>query len=355
MKENDYYWPERVIKKRIKWLIRLMKKCKDTRVKERFQTILLFLNQYQPKEIATIVQRSLSTVYNYINLYLSLGLKGLRPKHSPGRPCLLTGDQQKKVYDTVAFCVPKDVGFPVEMNWTAPLVKKWIGQQFGVKFSVRGVLRLLHHLGLSCTRPTYSLANADPQKQQEFKNKFNELRKRLVNGSVDRILFEDECMIRDYQAIFRTWFPKGKQRIVPTYGKHQGVKLLGVLDYETGEVFCIHAEKYDAAVFLDFLTRIVSKYRFERILLLVDNARIHHARLIQPFLKEHKDDLELVFLPPYSPNLNMIEELWGWLKRTCVYNVFFNSVEEIAQAIQDFVDEINQYPSISIDRLCAKY
>lgn len=355
VKGLDYYWPGSVIKKRLKRLARLMKKCKNTRMKERFQTILLFLNQYQPKEIADIVQRSLSTVYNYINVYLSMGLKALRPKHSPGRPCLLTEEQQRKVYDTVAFGVPKDVGFPVEMNWTAPLVKKWIQQQFGVKFSDRGVLQLLHNLGLSCTRPTYSLAKADPQKQEEFKKKFNELKKRLLNGSIDRILFEDECMIRDYQAIFRTWFPKGKQRIVPTYGKHHGVKVIGVLEYETGEVFCIHAEKYDAEVFLNFLTKIVEKYRDERIMLILDNARIHHASLIQPFLQKHEDVLELVFLPPYSPELNLIEELWGWLKRTCVYNVFFNSVNEIGQAIQNFVHEINQHPSATIDRLCVKY
>ena len=44
------------------------------------------------------------------------------------------------------------------------------------------------------------------------------------------MLFEDESMIRDYQAIMKTWFPVGKQRIIPTYGKHEGVKLVGFLD-----------------------------------------------------------------------------------------------------------------------------
>jgi putative transposase len=49
-------------------------------------------------------------------------------------------------------------------------------------------------------------------------------------------------MIRDYQAITKTWFEKGRQRIIPTYGKHKGVKLLGVLNYETGHVYCKEAE-----------------------------------------------------------------------------------------------------------------
>jgi putative transposase len=162
-------------------------------------------------------------------------------------------------------------------------------------------------------------------------------------------------MIRDYQAIHRTWFPKGKQRIVPTYGRHCGVKLIGALDYEHGEVFCIHAEKYDAEVFLLFLTKILEKCPDERIVLILDNAKIHHAKLIQPFLDKNKNVLELVFLPPYSPKLNMIEELWGWLKGDCVYNVFFKSVEEIAQAVRDFIKEINKRPLEVIDRLCVKY
>ncbi len=51
-------------------------------------------------------------------------------------------------------------------------------------------------------------------------------------------------MIRDYQAIQKTWFVKGKQRIIPTFGKHQGLKLIGTLNYETGEVFCIEEERY---------------------------------------------------------------------------------------------------------------
>jgi len=348
-------WPEKVLNKRLKWLLRLMKKCRNTRMKERYETIRLFLLKYSPREIATIIARSTSTVYNYINAYLKAGLKGLRPKYYPGRPCFLNEEQQQKVYDTVAYHVPKDVGFPIEMNWTAPLVKKWIEQEFGIKFSVRGVLRLLHKLGLSCTRPTYSLAKADPKKQQEFKNQFAELRKRLLNGSVKRILFEDECMIRDYQAIHRTWFPKGKQRIIPNHGKHRGVKLVGVLDYESGEVFCMHAEKYNAEVFLIFLKKLLCKYPNQRMLLILDNARIHHANMIQPFLDEYKNVLELVFLPPYSPQLNMIEPLWGWLKGDCIYNVFFKSVDEIALAVRGFLYEINKNPSRTIDRLCAKY
>jgi transposase len=161
-------------------------------------------------------------------------------------------------------------------------------------------------------------------------------------------------MIRDYQALQYTWFLKGQQRIIPTYGKHQGVKLIGTLDYGTGEVFCVEEERYDAEVFLRFLQQVLEHYSTGKIVMILDNARIHHAKLIQPFLQENQHRLELVFLPPYSPQLNLIEGLWKWLKSDVIYNVFYSSVKEIRKNVQDFIHEINLTPEKVIDRLCIR-
>ena len=159
-------------------------------------------------------------------------------------------------------------------------------------------------------------------------------------------------MIRDYQAIMKTWFPIGCQRIIPTYGKHEGVKLVGCLDYETGYVYVEEHEKYDAAVFLSFLKNVLQIYSQKHIVIILDNAKIHHAKLLTDFLYSNKSRLSLLFLPPYSPNLNKIEELWGWLKDSVINNVFFHVKEEIQQAVQKFVQWINTVPHIVIDRLC---
>jgi putative transposase len=176
----------------------------------------------------------------------------------------------------------------------------------------------------------------------------------LLNGEIDHILFEDESMIRDYQAISKTWFPKGEQRIIPTYGKHHGAKLMGTLNYETGEIYVEESDKYDAGVFLGFLKNIVAKHS-GKIIMILDNARIHHAKLLNEFLNEHKERLTLVFLPPYSPNLNMIEELWGWLKNSVINNAFFETLNEIKSAVQSFLLWVNQHLDIVVDRLCLQY
>jgi transposase len=162
-------------------------------------------------------------------------------------------------------------------------------------------------------------------------------------------------MIRDYQAIGATWFPKGQQKIIPTFGRHYGAKLIGALDYATGEVTCIQRDRYTAIEFLQFLKMIVKKYRGKRIIMILDNASIHHASLLEDFLNDHKDVLTLKFLPPYSPNLNMIEEFWGWLKATVIHNVFFSNLKEIKRAVKGFINHVNLTPEKTLERICLQF
>lgn len=161
-------------------------------------------------------------------------------------------------------------------------------------------------------------------------------------------------MIRDYQAIQCSWFLKGKQRLIPTYGQHRGAKLLGTLNYETGEVFVAEAHRYDAKVFLEFLKLVLLKYPDGKIVMILDNARIHHAKLIQPFLEENKARLQLVFLPPYSPELNLVEGFWKWMKETVINNVFYAKVQDILLNVRKFVVDIGRNPDTVINRLCLR-
>ncbi|WP_376717986.1 IS630 family transposase [Paenibacillus forsythiae] len=331
-----------------------MKINKDVRMHERYQTILMLLLGESYERISEVTGRTISTLYNYSKAYREQGMQGLQIGRPPGRHRLLTAEQEQQVYEVVTNQTPEDQGFPSQMNWTSPLVRKWIEQKWNIRYSDRGTRDLLYRLKLSFTKPTYTLAKADPQKQEEFKEHFQELKK-LLAGRIDRILFEDESMIRDYQALSRTWFPKGQQKIIPTYGKHWGAKLIGTLDYESGEVFCVQEEQYTAKEFLSFLERLLEKYEGDRIVMILDNARIHHADLIQPFLKEHQAKLTLVYLPPYSPNLNMIEELWAWLKSSVIHNVFFDSVQKIRKAVQGFIRLINETPAATVERLCLQF
>ena len=78
-------------------------------------------------------------------------------------------------------------------------------KQINITMSHRGMAEVLYRLNLSYTRPTYVLAKADKQKQEQLKNDFEELKKHL-KGLIDTILFQDESMSRDYQGLQKTWF-----------------------------------------------------------------------------------------------------------------------------------------------------
>ncbi|QAA35314.1 IS630 family transposase [Clostridium manihotivorum] len=330
-----------------------MKKTKNIRMYKRYSVVLKHFQGFQNKVIAEMEGLEEHAVGSYIKKYKVNGLEGLAMKKPSGAPRKLSPEQEQELIYVITNNTPDEVGFEAIKNWTIKLICQWVMLNFKIIIKHSSMAVILHRLNLSYTRPTYVLKKADKEKQEVFKRDFETLKKTL-DGLVDTILFQDESMIRDYQAIQKTWFVKGQQRKIPTYGKNAGVKLIGILDYETGHVYCEEHDKYDAVVFLEFLKKVLSQYPKGKIVIVLDNARIHHAKLIQPFLEEMKDRLELMFLPPYSPELNLIEGLWGWLKSSVVNNVFFKSVNRVKDSIQNFIRTINKVPTATIDRLCVR-
>jgi len=126
------------------------------------------------------------------------------------------------------------------------------------------------------------------------------------------------------------------------------------LNYETGEILCVEEEKYGAVTFGEFLVKVLTHYPTGKIVMVLDNARIQHAKYLQDFSEENKERLELVFLPPYSPEFNLIEGLWKWLKESVINNVFFPSVQKIILKVREFIRDVNQRPDEVINRLCVR-
>lgn len=154
-----------------------IKANKDLRMHERYQTILLFLHGEHYEQISKITGRSIPTIYNYVKAYKQGGIAGLEMGVSTGRNTKLTSEQEQQLYQVIVNKTPVDVGFPARMNWTAPIIRKWIEQEFKVSFSERGTRDLLYRLKLSYTKHTYTLAKADPIKQEAFKQAFEEIKK----------------------------------------------------------------------------------------------------------------------------------------------------------------------------------
>ena len=89
----------------------------------------------------------------------------------------LTDEQEKELFHIISTCTPEEAGVGVFANWTALLACRLVEERFRVKFSERGMRDLFYRIGLSYTRPTYTLNKADPEKQDAFHRQFEDLKK----------------------------------------------------------------------------------------------------------------------------------------------------------------------------------
>lgn len=141
---------------------------RDRRMYERYQAIRLYLMDYSVNEITAILNRSDKTIRTYIKCYKEHGLNGLAMNFSTGKPPRLTKEQQEQLKQVIIDSLPHEVGFPSKFNWTLEIISAYIAREFGQTYSLRGVSKMLERLGLSYTKPTYTLAQADEEKQNEF-------------------------------------------------------------------------------------------------------------------------------------------------------------------------------------------
>ena len=88
------------------------------------------------------------------------------------------------------------------------------------------------------------------------------------------------------------------------------------------------------------------------MMVVVDNASYHHAKVIQPWLWEHRHCLRLDFLPPYSPDLNPVERVWKLTRRLCTHNRYFPELEDLIGAVTEQFESW-QRPNDTLHRLCA--
>jgi putative transposase len=156
---------------------KLLKEAKGHVMYRKFLAVHLHMKGHTNLQIAEMMNLNKNTVGIYVNTYNERGTDGLIPRKSPGRPPFLTQWQVQMLYDTIKGKTPDEVGFSGIMHWTSNIACHWVEREFGIKYTVNGMLELFHRINLSYTRPTYVLAKADPEKQEQFREEFGEVKK----------------------------------------------------------------------------------------------------------------------------------------------------------------------------------
>lgn len=154
-----------------------LKREKNVRLYKRYSVLLKHFEGFSNRKIAEMENLDEHTVGIYIKNYKLSGLTGLKMGHSTGAKRKINAEQEKLILETVTTKTPDEVGFENRKNWTIELIRQWVINEFNITMSHRGMAEVLYRLNLSYTRPTYVLAKADKEKQENFKNDFEVLKK----------------------------------------------------------------------------------------------------------------------------------------------------------------------------------
>lgn len=168
------------------------------------------------------------------------------------------------------------------------------------------------------------------------------------------IWFEDECHFQQHGSRCNMWIPPENSdpivRLAPT---RKSISVFGAVCPADGRFSNMSADVFNAATFLKFLKRLVRRNKLhKKIVLILDNARWHHARDIRPWLHKNRKRISLVFLPPYSPHLNPIERVWKLTRYNATHNRYFKELSEIRQVIQSQFKRWYK-PNKTLSQLCA--
>jgi len=147
--------------------------------------------------------------------------------------------------------------------------------------------------------------------------------------------------------------PEDVDPIVFQAPTRKGISVFGTVQLSTGKLISEITPKFDAVTFQAFLEYLVdTQYCGVQLYVILDNSRYHHAKVLAPWLDEHKDEIILEFLPPYSPKLNPIERVWKLLRSLCTHNRYFQTLEELTDTVRGQFKSWDK-PNDTLRKLCA--
>lgn len=126
-----------------------------------------------------------------------------------------------------------------------------------------------------------------------------------------------------------------------TSSGRQRVNILEAMHAATHELYSISATGYiKATTVVELISFLREELPGRRICLVLDNARYQRCKLVDKAARKYRG--HLVFLPPYSPNLNLIERFWKYLKKKVLAGFHYPTKEAFIDAIDNFIDEANE-------------
>ncbi|MBT8420670.1 MAG: IS630 family transposase [Gammaproteobacteria bacterium] len=307
----------------------------------RIRTVQRILDSESPEVLAKTLDLNPVTIYRWLTKYYYGGWDALKAKPIPGRPPKLSDKQLRWLYRTIRDNNPLQLSFPFAL-WTIPMVRELIRTQLNVRLSETSVGRILRMIGFSPQRPLTRAYQQDPTLVEEWKAKtFPEIKKKAKKDNA-LIFFGDEAGIRSDYHKGHTWALEGKTPVVESTGARFSINMLSAISNQGEFRFMLHEGNVNADVFCHFITRL-AKSVDRKVFLIVDGHPIHHAKKVSALIEKLNGKVTLFFLPPYSPQLNPDELVWGNVKQR-IGKEFVKTKDELKSAALSALRSLQKLP-----------
>jgi transposase len=262
--------------------------------------------------VAAALGVNIRTVFRWLADYTNGGQRSLLAKPIPGRPPKLSGEQLRWVAETVRDKAPWQMKLVFGL-WTLSLIGEVIHRQFGIGLTKPSIARIMRILGYTPQKPLYRAWQQDPVWVERWQTEEFPALKAEARRVGAVIFFGDEAGIRSDHHAGRTWAPYGQTPVIKATGRRFGLNMLSAVSARGDFRFMVHEGTVTATVFRTFLQRLMRRAQ-QPIFLVVDGHPVHKAKLVREYVEQQNGRLRLILLPPYSPQLNPDEQVWGYVK-----------------------------------------
>ena len=300
------------------------------RFADRIKAILLLDDGWSYSKVAEILLLDDQTIRNYEAVFSNQGTSGLLKTDYKGSIPNLSVEQEGALKDHIAKTI---------YSSSAAIIEH-VKQLYGIEYSNSGIVKLLDRIGFVYKKTKLVPGKADTEKQQEFIRQYHQLKTQM--NSNDELLFIDGTHPQHSPVSSYAWMLKGQEKEVPTNTGRKRININGALNINNFEVVVREDEPINAQSTIELLKQIEEAYpSASTIYIIADNARYYRAQIVSEYLKT--SCIQFKFLPPYSPNLNLIERLWKFMKKEVINSCYYQAYDIFKKKVMDFFENIKEY------------
>lgn len=262
------------------------------------------------KDVAETVGVSPQAVSGWIKKYKLGGMAALKAKKrgpEAGQTRRLNPEQEKELQRLITDKAPDQLKLDYAL-WTRKAVMELIEQETGIRMPIRTVGEYLKRWGFTPQKPVKRAYEQNPKAVQRWLDEeYPEIKARAKKEKAE-IYWGDETGVRSDSQHERGYAPKGKTPVIRLNAKRSSTNMISAITNQGKVRFKVFEGTMNADILMDFCKRLIQSAE-RKVYLILDNLRVHHAKIFKAWLEERKDEIEVFYLPPYSPELNPDEYL----------------------------------------------